>query len=257
MGIWTPKIDCAVLIGSGALENSWKPVFSALRRFSNHAVNSQDIANLMLARLVFEPRFHGDYLLSCSERTRPDQERYLAASLARLGEFKKILAEEINRSTINKEVMLRENQSLQVQRYLDKRHAMIVTTNWSVRELQTLGVKSFIALHGTPEDAHCLYLPSETSVDRSHNRETSVKLGAIHHEAIKCMENASLILIWGLGINALDIEVTALLSETFAKKSARNLEYRVVIFDRDPKNIAERLTLFGANAESIELNELS
>lgn len=129
---------------------------------------------------------------------------------------------------------------------------MIVTTNWNTYELEALGPRLYLAIHGSLLKSDTIYLPSETSVDFSLTRDQSVYSGAIHYEAILALQKSSLIVFWGLGINALDIEVTILLTEAFKAKNKLGEKYKVMIFDKEPDRVAARLESFGIKGASIE-----
>lgn len=105
------KVNHTVFIGSGALENAWLPVYRAIQRASGHNVNDPETANLYMASLVFRPRYHRDYLEKCRPHEIEIQRNQLQKTTVKLRDFKRILAEELRRSTVDKEIILRSEQA--------------------------------------------------------------------------------------------------------------------------------------------------
>jgi len=243
-------VDTTLIIGSGALENAWSPVYRAIKKVTSLDLNNPDLANLVMARLIFNVRFFNDAVAKCSEKVRVQAEISLNESREYLRNFRNCLADELRKSSADREVFLRKDQIKIVKSHL-KGEFSIVTTNWDVESAKILGNSILIPLHGSFENPDGLYLPAEASFDRNSSIQIERQHAATHFAAAEHIGSAFVLIFWGLGINALDAELTVVLSTAFHEKLSRKLNYRVVIVDRDPMFVARKLQMFGVDEDKI------
>ncbi len=224
-----------LLVGTGAVDGAWKPIYRALRkRVSPETLDDPDLANLEMARLVHLLRFfHG---------RRPDMEREALESLRNL---RHTIAEELQQAMVDGELKVRAS-FLQMLNALSAGGSLarirVITTNWDTVVDQAIhqiaAELNVLHLHGSLSDPNTLYLPSEISTEAYRPKAELVHHAKTTLEAIRALEAATELVIFGLSLSPLDAEVCQVL---WAGRMDRPPLDRVVVVDLQPKTVAQRL----------------
>jgi len=245
-------IDSILLAGSGAVENAWDPVFRAITKVRTKVTDDIECANLFMARLVFDARFFANAAENARMKGSDSYAVPEKAAKLNLQLFRSCLASELSQSVRTTKLQLRKEQLAEVKSLL-RGETSLVTTNWELDSFKPINPHHSIALHGEIENPNSLYLPAETSFDRNVNDENGVTHTNNHHNAMSHLESAHTIVLWGLGLNALDAELSVVFSEAFHYKNINETEYEIYIFDLNPEIVAKKLSLFGADFKQMKL----
>jgi hypothetical protein len=238
------KCNVVLFAGAGAVERSWEPVGRALRR-TFPALLSPGNADFAMAHLVYQLR------LACSRNADDDIERSwrdgLCGALARA------------RRDIAKELMLAQDAGeLRTHAYFDQfieRLAReddvsltLITTNWDevvdrrLVELWDPARRERLAihhLHGRLSDPESLYLPSEMRWEPYRDALQTRGLHARHTAAMRHLERADRMIVYGLSLSPLDVELAFAIGEVCRRGSLADIQ----VIDRDACAVAERLAI--------------
>ena len=224
-----------LFVGTGAVENAWRPIFRALRRGASPELpDDVDLANLEMARIVHLVRFF--------HQRRPEQERSLLQALARV---KAAMAEELHAAAASGEIKARASFLETLRRLKDQsRDVSIVSTNWDTsvnHAVQRIAPQfTVLQLHGSIDDAPNLYLASEMTTECYRTGPELKYHATTNRNAIEMVESATQLMVFGLSLSPLDAEVCQVL---WAGREAAPALERVTVVDTKPELVARRLAL--------------
>lgn len=235
--------NVVLLAGAGAVEHSWEPVRRALRN-SFPGLRTAENADFAVAHLVYQLRF------ACS-RTQLGQDDALAAQLRRdLERVRHDIAAELQFAQSSGELRPAAGFDQVIERLVLAEHAgvTLVTTNWDDvvdRRLTELarwaGVErlSIHHLHGQLSEPGGLYLPTETRCEPYRGEVALGYLAAEHDAALRHLEQAQRIVVYGLSLSPLDVELANAVGEGCRRARLDDL----YVIDHDFCAVAERLSI--------------
>ncbi len=237
-----------LFVGSGAFENAWAPVLEAVRNFTAKPVKfDPSNLNLVMSRLVFE---HQALALICSARPdAPRAKESFIKSENNLNRFHRILCTSLNEFSLSGKTRLNPSQIHLIRNLASNDGSFsVLTTNWTTKEFAALGDCDVLPIHGDSSNPDSIYLPLMKSQDR-HVEDRPNTHGNQYLGAYRRLGEAKELVIWGLGFNPLDAELTLLFTETF---NHRDWPSSIKVVDKDPEKVIEKLLLFDAPIDSIE-----
>jgi hypothetical protein len=204
--------DTVFLLGAGAITNAWVPVIQALREFRPHAeITTGEQANFVLAQWVYHQRSRAlrlamDDVIEEDRETARRVERQDLRLRQNIAAHIRVAAEQDFYGVRRGLVPLLHNPQWGERRF-------IITTNWD-RALETdLGFRreSVIHIHGDVEVPSLLYLPTETAAEPYRSREQNAQVAAHTSSAVRIIQGAKQLCIYGLSLSPLDAELNVVL----------------------------------------------
>ena len=225
-----------LLLGSGAVRNSWVPVNRALAETFGF-VPAADGGNLAFATLVFQLR----WLHTPKPKAKMLPKAVAAFREQRLREFNKLraqIARELDMAVGGGELVVRPELEMIERSYFTDGIQRVITTNWDGTIDARLPHADICHLHGHVENSNTLYLPSE-SVEEPYREvdERQYLRDRIAHAFSLLDEKTHHLVIWGLSLSPLDVELSILLGEALPGWR----ECRVTVIDPRPRDVAERV----------------
>lgn len=234
----------AMLVGAGAIENAWEPVLTIFRPLNGDDTDA-DSANFMIAKSICALRLYSK-LSKGENQLKEEQEtvrllKELIGDSLKLAQQKGILKPRKEFETIlNKFVFDNPNNlfgfvSTNWDTVIDTEAQRLVKQKYS----DSVQVKVF-HIHGSIEEHHNLYLPTETSQENYRSAEENEKLGLDHYATLKFLSEANSVILYGISLDPLDAELNLLLNGAFTKgKSIKE----VIIINPDFLKIRKRVKL--------------
>ncbi len=235
----------AFITGSGAVENAWVPILTALKGDAEYNIDS-DGANCFFARLVYLMRFY-------ATGTFPDAKEHAQICLKMVKDIKAkiscslLLAEEKKQIRARKELDTILNKFI----FSEVHESFFITTNWdtvidtAIEEhiksnfpFYTSNIQ-FLHLHGCITHPQSLYLPSEVIREAYRSSEEDIEMGALHGAAWSTIEQCNKTILYGLSLDPLDAELSHTLSVGW---SSPNLK-EIIIINPDHKKVSQRIKL--------------
>lgn len=240
------------LVGSGAVANTWEPLRTAIRKtidegFPDGGVPHWHFPLETSANMAFWYRMQRIFLFRALKAKSRVSRRDLDWILE-IGNFRRRIGEEYNEALQNNLIFL-QPELAQVQQRLNPQQDAVITTNWDELLWRANSFcRNIIQLHGIASIPNSIILPTETSVDDqifafdqdfiSRLRKISLKMGSTseridellavftrgemtrtleqaHREAVRWFEAARELVIWGVGLNAYDAELLAVLRAAY------------------------------------------
>jgi hypothetical protein len=230
--------------GAGAVERSWEPVRRALRK-TFPALLTADNAAFAVAHLVYQLR------LACSRPAAEDPAHALGEQLrGRLERVRREIAGELRRAQDAGELRTHVSFDRVVERLALAEDAAftLITTNWDevvdrrVRELcGPIRAKqlSIHHLHGRLSEPDSLYLPSEMRCEPYRDQAEARALDALHTAAMRDLERADRMIVYGVSLSPLDVELAFAIGEVCRRGTLADIH----VIDRDACAVAERLSI--------------
>ncbi len=273
-GPGAPVPSTVLIVGSGAIVNSWEPVISTIRQIvdpSRSGGPAYDLARFSgheLARLSFFHRLYRNAVIK-------DPTKMKRAELIKLldyyTKFRLALAQSFTKFEDDGEIRLRDSFEL-VNSHIDPNIDGIITINWDqLLWKEKNRFPNLIQLHGRVTIPESLILPTETAAEedilnsltplqyariqghkdidektdgefiRQWQRRDSIhELLIAHSTAMKWLAGANKVLFFGVGFNLYDNE----LNSVFGGASEGTALDEVVVFDVDEQKrcLASRFT---------------
>ncbi len=251
-------LETIILIGSGAVENSWDPIKQALK--GSYYKVPDGVENLAFASIVNQLRHNanmahrwrlGEYGLSKSVRKK------LGSHLIYYEELIKLIVEELTKATERGKLIPRSYlKNLKSQMKSDY---CVITTNWDFILEDLLNDVYISHIHGDISNHDSLYLPSEiawepyrkletvtTYVGRKPSkwefwrwsRFTRPKQHSLITGANWLVTNTKRLIVTGLSFSALDAELAELIKSIV---NPNKFISELIIIDIDPKTVLNRI----------------
>lgn len=237
--------NIAMLVGAGAVKNSWQPIQRAMNDIGFIKNTSSETANSFLARLI--------YLLRWSYGMKYLNDDYGFEEYKRIyNSTKSRICDQIKTSMANNELIVQDEFNFIVNKLLlsQFKKALIVNTNWDTVFEDTFNENPILKktskkiralhVHGTYDNPATLYLPTEICDEPYRSSHEENFHGKTHLDFIDNLEFANVLIIYGLSLSPLDAELTQHLHVALYSS---NIE-QVVIIDCNPQIIIDRLTAF-------------
>lgn len=248
------KEKTLLLTGSGALENAWKPVQSAISQYSSFKNLESSYCNDFFASLVYSARATHEI-----KNKHPKGQLEGKNPVDALNEFKKILRYELKNYQEKGEVVLRPEFDKIIEHIIIIPYEInfnLLTTNWNTCEEVALNKypffndRRFLNLHGEfskREQCTPFMLPAETSFE-PYFEDQSLKSDLSSFNFFRDeIREATRIFIYGLSFSPLDAELAAIFSTGDVHSSTKYID----IVDCHPERVIQRLKLFIKNHEHI------
>jgi len=241
------KKDIALICGSGAVNNSWNPIFRAINFNSNL---SKEGANTVLAFLVYNLRF-----LACKNEDLNDKDLIKCKTI--LDNTRNAICEHIVLSQQTKELEVHS----EFQKIVDKiilplcNRLLLISTNWdTVIDDAICTIPAFknikcLHIHGSYKDATTLYLPTEICSERYRTHQEELALGKQHAAAMTGLKSAQVIIFYGLSISPLDAELLAIIGSGLDSNILENIK----IIDLYPEVVAEKINILLGHSTNIKI----
>ena len=235
--------NIALIVGAGAVENSWKPIIRALQPLNNNLELDRDSANSMLSGIIHTMRYfsHKEKIHSANI----DKEASIYNSI------RKLICNEIEKSIITQELKVRPELENILRKYVIelKGKILVVNTNWDDTiekyinnykpsndfefESQIIGMH----IHGKYTDYKTLYLPSEISHEKYRSAEEVNHFSQINAETLVLLEKCNIAIIYGLSLDPMDAELTQIISMGLDNDNLKE----VIIIDPCPDIVSNRI----------------
>jgi hypothetical protein len=244
-----------VLVGTGAVENSWRPLREALLRHDPVLPDGEE--NLAFAWAILELRHAtavrlAGWRLVLREGLQAPRlwwtlRTVLREQLARYNRLKRDIATELRTATEQGEIRLRRSAAEVVRSWINGQEPYaIITTNWDLALEVEFDAANVYHIHGHILDPPALYLPAEQSWEVYRYLDEG-RFAAPRHSGLIThgnwlMTRVSRLAIVGLSLSPLDAELRSLLVS--AVDAGRRPIDEVTIFDIDPEPVARRLMYY-------------
>ncbi len=246
------KALVAIIVGTGAVENSWNPVIRALKSFSQGKVTEVN-ANSILARVVYEMRLNAS--------GSPDQslESQGTRLIKRYNSLKSLIASEVSKSELNGELKGRDTFNFIFDKLVIpmSNGFTFFTTNWD-NVAENRAKKAFgrlridipaFHIHGDCKSGNSLYLPSEVSMEAYRTKNEQRLLVGKHIGMIKALQEAKRLILFGVSLSPLDAE----LSHCIAEGVEHGLIKEIYIIDPNHNEVAQLLHVIIINHVGIKI----
>jgi hypothetical protein len=242
----------ALIVGAGAVENSWAPVIRVLERF-HPAPLTNDGANTFMALLI--------YLLRWWSSNDTDLgKQQLIAHKSFLAEMRESISSELSVAQKRNEIRVRSEFPNIVERMLVEHSTefMFVTTNWDtvVDDALAIHLKDLapftlfpLHIHGSLKNPDTLYLPTEVTKEPYRSFEQEQEIGGLHGSIMRGLESASRVVLYGISLSPLDAE----LNQTVAAGWDNPHLTEINIIAPNHKEIAQRVNVLLANQREIKV----
>jgi hypothetical protein len=244
------KKNIALICGSGAVNNSWNPIFRAIKPNYFKSNLTKDGANTALALLVYNLRFHsgknddlidGD-LIKC--KTILENTRNAICEHIKFSQQTKELKVQFEFQEIISKIILPIWNSL-----------LLISTNWdTVIDEAICAIPEFknikcLHVHGSCQDSTTLYLPTEICSEKYRTEREEFALGKQHLTAMTGLKSRQVIIFYGLSISPLDAELLQIIGSGMDSNILENIK----IIDLYPEVVAEKINVLLGHSTNIKI----
>lgn len=225
------------IVGAGAVSNAWQPVIAALKREGFTDIVTADAANFALARLVYVARiaqFDGDSTDIGKARSHV-REKLLSV--------KRSISEALHHAEAHAELQVRPEFENVMRTFALRQgtRVAVVTTNWDGTveraSRQVWNDVPFYYLHGSAQKPECLYLPTEVVEEPYRLPGESDELKTVRGSLSRAIDQATRLVLYGIGISALDAELGQILASGLYDSSVRE----IIVVNPRYVDVAERV----------------
>jgi hypothetical protein len=231
-----------LIVGAGAVENSWPPILRALRNYYDFDLTS-DGANSFLARIVYLMRWH-------SALADPAAKKELVTIQRTYEDVCSRIRSELRAAQRSGELRIRPEFNAVVECFLVRRRTRfaVISTNWDsiIEDALTTRfaakhacVVSACHLHGGLPSEEPLYLPSELAREAYRGTVHVNALGGLHAGALDALGRARHVVLYGLSLSPLDAELCQTLASGWHDSNLQSVD----IVDPDHMTVAHRVNL--------------
>ncbi len=236
------KKRVALIFGSGAVENSWEPIFNCLTPKDFKKKLTIEAANTALALLVYNLRFWSTDIQSDNYK-----KSFNILHRTRLG-----ISAHIQYYQQNGLINIRPEFDQILSKFIltGFNGFLFITTNWDtvvddvlkshplIRSYITNNKEVCMHLHGSFNEPNLIYLPTEVIEEAYRTQEEKLSMGKLLRRTYKSLLIAEKIVLYGLSLSPLDVELMQLLGSSISK----NVVLKVVqIIDINHEVIADKM----------------
>nr|WP_299344250.1 hypothetical protein [Allomuricauda sp.] len=248
--------DITIIVGSGAVENSWVPVMRAIKK--THGINTnRDGANFLMAREIYQLRSYSKF---AQRNHYPEVFRIMKSNVDLL---KQNIAYELGEAQKTGEIKARQLLKELVDKFTDEGldRIAIVSTNWdevidiAINKLYQWGKRGMTRsincyhIHGSINNPSTLYLPSEITLENYRNENEEKVIANNHLNFISLLRNNNKTILYGISLDPLDAELNVALAGGWGSK----LNEEIIIINPNHEVVAERVKLLLDKKSSIKI----
>jgi hypothetical protein len=206
----TDSRKIAFIVGSGAVENAWKPILNVIDKDSGYKTDA-DGANCYFARLVYLMRFY-------ATGTFPGAKEKSLSLIRDFNRFKSEISKALITSEEEKQIFARRELKDILYKFVFSRvnKTVLITTNWDMvidNAINVLGESNYpksnsdiqsLHIHGSIKTPNGMYLPSEVVREPYRTKEDDIAMGSLHGTAWRALEEANITILYGLSVDPLE-----------------------------------------------------
>ncbi|OIR02915.1 hypothetical protein GALL_149150 [mine drainage metagenome] len=234
-----------LIVGAGAVENSWQPIIKVLEPEYNFEFDS-DAANCFLALMVYQLRF-------LANQKDENSKQYLKQMLFDFTEIKSRVARELITFQKNKLISPRKEYFSILDKFIFQKHVKfaLMSTNWDTviddatnyyghsNEPISNGLIPTFHIHGSIVNPSGLYLPSEITKEPYRTESEDLNMIKNHATVAKAIADCNRVILYGLSLDPLDAELLQILGIGWDSDNLRE----IIVINPDHKKIAKRVKL--------------
>jgi hypothetical protein len=202
--------DTLVIIGAGAQENSWTPLYDCYGYPTPENPNPNAFIIQMLTRTVTVVKMNMKLLERGFDKTPDSSFRHLLRT-------RFLISKLFSDPCYQNEIRLRDFKSIPMLfNAFQNEKTNIINLNWDDTIKNAFASKNFVYLHGSIQYPETLVFPTEEAADRHKIIEAMVsekvtdaiqELGKAHQISVGWFMKAKQIILWGVNINEYDFEL--------------------------------------------------
>lgn len=234
-----------LIVGAGAVENAWLPIYKSFQKVFNSSINDADSANFQITRLVYLMRF---YSAAKFADTTKDALEYTKRKVT---ELKHEIVKQLNLAQQKQELKVRSHFEALLMNFIfkDEIKFAVISTNWDTvvneainqfaNKIEHRKTINTFHLHGSIEKPDSLYLPSEIACENYRNVEEDMEHGVNQAILLSILKKANQIILYGISLDPLDAE----LNQTIFT-SLKNTDLKeILVINPDHKKVSNRVKL--------------
>lgn len=244
------KKNIALICGSGAVNNSWNPIFRAIK--PNHFTSelTKDGANTALALLVYNLRYH-------SGKNDDLNDSDLIKCKTILENTRNAICEHIKFSQQTKELKVHSEFLEIITKIILPfcNQLLLISTNWdtviddAIHEIPAFKNILCLHVHGSFEHPTTLYLPTEICSEKYRTKSEEFTLGRQHSTMMTSLKSAQTVIFYGLSISLLDAELIQIIASGLDSNILENIK----IIDLRPEIVAEKINILLGHSTNIKI----
>jgi hypothetical protein len=234
-----------LIVGTGAVENSWQPIIRVLQPGYNFEFDS-DSANSFLALMVYQLRF-------CAIQNDESSRQYLKKMVFDFNQIKSRISQGLIASERGQQITPRKEYFSILDKFIFHKHVKfaLISTNWDTvidnatnfyghsNEPIPNGQIPTFHIHGTVTSPGELYLPSEISKEPYREESEDSSIMKNHATVARTIAECNRTILYGLSLDPLDAELLQILALGWDSENIKE----IVIINPDHKRVAKRVKL--------------
>lgn len=243
----------ALIVGTGAVENSWEPILQAIEEVFD-ITTTPDGANCLFARDVYLARYFA---------STPKRKKDLDGILTQITLLKTFIAMYLMAAQRQKIIRPRKELKKILQKFIFHKDvaAILISANWDtviddeIQRILKLKLNKFgmeingFHIHGSVAEFTELYLPSEHCNETYRNKEETKKLEQQTALFVHNVEIADKVILYGLSLDPLDAE----LSQAIGSCCGEGKLKEIIIINPDYQKVAERVKVLNDSEIPIKI----
>lgn len=233
-----------LIVGSGAVTNSWNPILKVLQPEYTFSLDP-DSANTFLAVLIYQLRF-------VAIRKEKEGQEQLQKMLDDFNSIKHRICNELNISQQNKTIFPRKEFYQILDKFIFQKNVefTLISTNWDFvidnaineyghsKESQDGRINTF-HLHGDISNFRHLYMPSEIVSEIYRIEEDEITMRKNHTIVMRTLASSNKTILYGLSLDPLDAELLQILGLGWDSPNQKE----IIIINPDHAKIAKRVKI--------------
>lgn len=236
-----PEKIC-LIIGSGAVANSWDPILKALQPEYTFSLDS-DSANTFLAVFIYQLRF-------MALRKEKEGQEILQKMLNDFNAIKYRICQELNIAQQNKNIFPQKEFYQILDKYIFQKNVefTLISANWDFvidnaineyghsKESADGRINTF-HLHGDISNLRHLYMPSEIVSESYRIEEDEITMRRNHTVVMRTLASSNKTILYGLSLDPLDAELLQILGLGWNSPNQRE----IIIINPAHEKVARRV----------------
>lgn len=238
-----PEKIC-LIVGSGAVANSWNPILKVLQPDYNFSLDA-DSANTFLAGFIYHLRF-------MAVRKEKEGQEQLQKILHDFNSIKHRICYELNLSQQNKNIFPQKEFSQILDKFIFQKNVefTLISTNWDFvidnsineygRSIESAdGRINTFHLHGDISNFRHLYMPSEIVSEAYRIKEDEITMRRNHTIVMRTLASSNKTILYGLSLDPLDAELLQILGLGWNSQNQKE----IIIINPDHSKVAKRVKI--------------
>lgn len=234
-----------LIVGAGAVENAWLPIYKSFKNIFDSPVNDADSANFQFTRLVYLLRFYS------SAKFAENSKNALENVKKKMEELKHEIVNQLNLSQRSQELKVRSHFETLLMNFIFKEEVKfaVISTNWDTvvneavnqfaKKIEHGNVIKTFQLHGSIDKPNSLYLPSEITCENYRSIEEDNEHGINQTILLSMLKKANQIILYGISLDPLDAELNQTI---FVSLKNEDLE-EIVVINPEYEKVSNRVKL--------------